>query len=572
VWQNPGFITTPGTPYATVTMNKTGRYSNYLQATDYGFNIPAEATIDGIMVVINRQSDFHNPSLLDNVVSLVKAGAITGDNKATLIVWPTTMGTAVYGGATDLWGTTWTSADVNADNFGVVLATYRQNNGNNDRTASVDFMQVSVYYTFNTTTEVACGDGTPITYGDSLICVATVTDITGATTPTGTVAWTMDGSGAFVPNPCTLSGADTVATCSATYTPSEVGDGSHLVTATYSGDAFHTSSHTSQTVTVNTRPVTVTADPQTKVYGDPDPALTYQVTSGSLVFSDTFTGTLTRDPGEDAGTYTILQGSLVLSDNYDLTYVENYLTIGLHSITVTADAQSKVYGDVDPLLTYQITTGELLPGDSFSGALDRVPGEDAGTYAITQGNLSLPEYYALSFISDDLTITPRQVEVTADAKTKQYGNPDPELTYLVTSGSLVPGDDFTGELERETGEEVGTYAILQGSLALSDNYDLSFVSDDLTITLRVITVVADAKSKDYGQPDPGLTYHITVGSLLSGDAFSGTIVRQLGERIGTYPIHQGTLSLPNYYDLTFVGSTLTINGFELLFPMMYNIP
>ncbi len=48
--------------------------------------------------------------------------------------------------------------------------------------------------------------------------------------------------------------------------------------------------------------MTVTADPQTKVYGDADPALTYQITSGSLAFSDEFTGSLTRDAGEDVGT------------------------------------------------------------------------------------------------------------------------------------------------------------------------------------------------------------------------------------------------------------------------------
>ena len=39
-------------------------------------------------------------------------------------------------------------------------------------------------------------------------------------------------------------------------------------------------------LTITTRAVTVTADPQTKVYGDSDPALTYQITSGSLACSD----------------------------------------------------------------------------------------------------------------------------------------------------------------------------------------------------------------------------------------------------------------------------------------------
>src|ERR671936_408954 len=39
-------------------------------------------------------------------------------------------------------------------------------------------------------------------------------------------------------------------------------------------------------LTVNPRAVTVTADAKSNTYGDADPALTYQLTNGSLAFSD----------------------------------------------------------------------------------------------------------------------------------------------------------------------------------------------------------------------------------------------------------------------------------------------
>ena len=42
------------------------------------------------------------------------------------------------------------------------------------------------------------------------------------------------------------------------------------------------------TLTIEKRPVTITADLKTKVYGDADPSLTYQITSGTLVGSDAF--------------------------------------------------------------------------------------------------------------------------------------------------------------------------------------------------------------------------------------------------------------------------------------------
>src|SRR5262249_37714799 len=70
----------------------------------------------------------------------------------------------------------------------------------------------------------------------------------------------------------------------------------------------------SGTVSDNISPatLTITADPQTKVYGNADPALTYAV--GGLQFSDTaatvLSGSLTRAAGEAVGSFAIGQGSL----------------------------------------------------------------------------------------------------------------------------------------------------------------------------------------------------------------------------------------------------------------------
>ena len=51
-----------------------------------------------------------------------------------------------------------------------------------------------------------------------------------------------------------------------------------------------------------------------------------------------------------------------------MNYASANLTIGQRAITVTADAKSRAYGDADPALTYQVTTG---PGQcrQLSGAL-----------------------------------------------------------------------------------------------------------------------------------------------------------------------------------------------------------
>ena len=63
------------------------------------------------------------------------------------------------------------------------------------------------------------------------------------------------------------------------------------------------------------------------------------------------------------------------------------------AITVTpAAGQSKLFGDSDPVILYSITSGSLYGLDTLTGALSRVPGEDAGTYSITGGTLSNSNY------------------------------------------------------------------------------------------------------------------------------------------------------------------------------------
>ena len=311
-------------------------------------------------------------------------------------------------------------------------------------------------------------------------------------------------------------------------------------------------------LTIDPRPITVTAGAVARIYGDADPALTYQITSGSLVAGDSFSGALTRAAGENVGAYAIAQSTLALSPNYTLTYVGANFTIDPRPITVTAGAVARIYGDADPALTYQITSGSLVAGDSFSGALTRAAGENVGAYAIAQSTLALSPNYTLTYVGANFTIDPRPITVTAGAVARIYGDADPALTYQITSGSLVAGDSFSGALTRAAGENVGAYAIAQSTLALSPNYTLTYVGANFTIDPRPITVTANDATKTYGAADPTLTYRITVGSLAFSDAFTGALTRDPGENVGAYAITQGTLALSSNYTLSYVPGTLTI--------------
>lgn len=332
-----------------------------------------------------------------------------------------------------------------------------------------------------------------------------------------------------------------------------------ITQGTVTAGSNYTVSYVSNNLTIGLRALEITANAQNKVYGDTDPTLTYQVTSGALQSSDVVTGTLSRASGESVGTYSINQGTLSAGSNYTLSYVSNDVTISPRSIQIMADAQNKVYGNTDPNLTFQLTSGNLVNGDALTGALVRVSGEDTGAYTIGIGSVDAGSNYTLNYIPENLTIVPRPIEVTADARNKTYGDADPALTFTISSGSLVNNDSFTGALTRVAGEDVGTYTISLGTLSAGNNYVASYVADQLTIGARAIQITADHSTKTYGASDPVFTYRVTSGSLISGDQITGTLSRIAGENVGTYPIHRGTVSTTNNYLVSYVSNDLTIN-------------
>jgi hypothetical protein len=166
-WTTPGNI--GGTGTASISVAASSNSAN-LQGTGYGFAIPSYATIAGITVSISRQSSSSSTStnLRDSIISLVKGGTVQSTNKATTTQFTNTLTTVTYGGVADLWGGTWTPADINASDFGVVLSA-RNLSTTNARTATIDFMRITVTYSLpgNLYWYTASSGGTNIGTGSS---------------------------------------------------------------------------------------------------------------------------------------------------------------------------------------------------------------------------------------------------------------------------------------------------------------------------------------------------------------------------------------------------------------------
>jgi hypothetical protein len=147
-WANPTNATgaTADTNYATATLLAL-EVSRYLKCTGFGFAIPTDATITGIEVLGDVDADVTSgsPQIEDNSIKLVKGGTISGNDNAGQ-AWPSTPGQLTWGSSTDLWGLSWTGADINASTFGVAISAKETNNF--PGVAKVDRVQIKVYYSF----------------------------------------------------------------------------------------------------------------------------------------------------------------------------------------------------------------------------------------------------------------------------------------------------------------------------------------------------------------------------------------------------------------------------------------
>jgi hypothetical protein len=148
-WQNPGNVVSDNATEATIVAATydSPDISQILVASNFYLNIPGGSTILGITVEIDRRSIIAS-SGKDFRVQLAKGTTfadLVGNNKAVpATIWPTTTAVATYGGAADLWNTTWTDAELSASSFAVMVSC-QANIANAD--VGIDFIRVTVEYT-----------------------------------------------------------------------------------------------------------------------------------------------------------------------------------------------------------------------------------------------------------------------------------------------------------------------------------------------------------------------------------------------------------------------------------------
>ncbi len=280
-------------------------------------------------------------------------------------------------------------------------------------------------------------------------------------------------------------------------------------------------------IEVAKRPIVVTANPASKIYGSADPVLTYTVSgiegnsaSGLIVkdgVKDTLTGALGRETGENKGDYNIQIGTLG-SDNYYITFISDKLTVESKSLYIKVDesALTKVYDGKKPEIS-EYTIYEIVDGENVdyadAGTVSKFitfsfegMSKDAGTYPvkvkISNNN------YSVAFIGDaDYTyvISKRKVSITID---NYVGLPD-GLEYCC-SDYVFSAHISTDDLQHVYNDD-GTYATDEDNRPLFDDDTVSLSRSVVRNAGTYTTRVTDITDKNYeldSENSPEITFTV----------------------------------------------------------------
>jgi hypothetical protein len=302
------------------------------------------------------------------------------------------------------------------------------------------------------------------------------------------------------------------------------GVGSYPITGSGASAANYTISYVNGTLTVTRAPLTITADNQVKVAGNPVPPLTASYAgfvNGDTPAVLTTPVSLTTYTGDTAGSYPIVPAGATAA-NYTITFVNGTLAVtpaaasvlvvsgfptqvtagdGTNQLTVTAyDSYGNVATGYSGTVTFSSSDGQAsLPADTTLS-------NGTGTFSVTLFTAGVQSLTATDTVSGTLTGTLAGITVSPAA-----------VSVLVVSGfpTQVTAGDGTNQL---TVTAYDTY----GNVATGYSGTVTFSSSDAQASLPADTTLSNGTG----------TFSVTlftagVQSLTATDTVSGTLTGTL---------------------------------------------
>ena len=248
------------------------------------------------------------------------------------------------------------------------------------------------------------------------------------------------------------------------------------------------------------------------------------------------------------------------SANYNYNYVDGTLTINKLKLEIKANNEKKTYGTKDAFATDY--TGVTFTVKSSDGKTDitstepwktevaemakastktvqnpdiKVTRSNADETTGTYKGVLVPSYnakaavfanYDVTLVNGDFAINGGKIVITAENKSKTYGDADPEFTYIITG--LSEGDELkklptlTRDKSSKTPEAAGKYVITPAGAEIPDNYEgVEYATGTLTINPMELEVTVLPQLLTTGTTadklDLDATVNFTKGAIVNGD-------------------------------------------------------
>lgn len=341
----------------------------------------------------------------------------------------------------------------------------------------------------------------------------------------------------------------------------------------------YTSVEGSFTVTVEKANATITATPQSTIYGQAF-SLDQSAYTATDLFGETINVTLscTYAVGSAAKDYEIVL-TADENDNIEITCEKGILSVGKANLVAKINEKTITYGgDFTPDSDIVTVSEGLYSGDNIADLLALATtyrkGNGADTYkgAITATlKESASANYTLSCTPGDLVVDKKQVSLIVDGKTVTYGDPAPEYTASIEK---LFGDDtieYTLSSYYKVGDGIGRYYISADVPEMSEtkqngNYYINVNSDNayVEVTKKHIAVTFDSPSVTYGDPTPTLGF--TTNTDFVGDDIPTIEIETTytqGAKVGSYKTKLRSCVDNGNYEFEYIEGTLTVGMREI---------
>ena len=305
--------------------------------------------------------------------------------------------------------------------------------------------------------------------------------------------------------------------------------GTYDIVAGGDDDVNYTYAFANATLTVEKAILDVTADDLSRTYGAENPTLTLSYSGfangeDEAVLTSLPTLSCEATPQSPAGSYDITvsggEGS-----NYTLEYTPGTLIVEKAPLTVTADDQTRSYGEENPTLTF--TYSGFVNGEDESvltmqpsASCEATSTSQAGRYDIIVSG-GEDENYRFVYVKGALTVTASSGELTFTAiGEKTYG--DAPFALKISSPNTETPITFSIEDESIATISDGTVTILKAGKttisahqAASTNFGEATTTTELVVNKAPLTIQAENKSRKYGEANPTLT--LVYEGFVNGD-------------------------------------------------------